>query len=223
MPFSAYLNSKRQECKELVAALGKYFKHVSILGTDVYASVIRADRRMSQVQDGAGECGFVIKMHDGKSFFEYALDDISGDKEALAARIVEGARLAAALENRMISTESLKDEPMVQDFLRETDFDQYTDESLLGVCKELCQELTQMDEHVLNAIVVLQPYVVNKLFITANRELSQHYGWANGHLMVVYNDEKMVISDSLPDYACGPCGLRGDRGSRNGFCNGRYS
>jgi len=192
MPFSAYLNSKRQECKELVAALGKYFKHVSILGTDVYASVIRADRRMSQVQDGAGECGFVIKMHDGKSFFEYALDDISGDKEALAARIVEGARLAAALENRMISTESLKDEPMVQDFLRETDFDQYTDESLLGVCKELCQELTQMDEHVLNAIVVLQPYVVNKLFITANRELSQHYGWANGHLMVVYNDEKMV-------------------------------
>ena len=72
MPFSAYLDSKRQDCKALVNALGKYFKYVSILGTDVYATTIRADKRMSMVQDGSGECGFVVKMHDGKAFFEYS-------------------------------------------------------------------------------------------------------------------------------------------------------
>jgi len=192
MPFSAYLDSKRQDCKALVNALGKYFKYVSILGTDVYATAIRADKRMSMVQDGSGECGFVVKMHDGKAFFEYSLDDITGDKEALAQKIVEAVKTHPAFEGRMISAAAVQDEPMVKDFVRETDFADYEDEALLKICQDLSKELAQMDEHVLNAMVMIQPYVVNKLFITANRELSQHYGWANGYLVAVYNDGKMV-------------------------------
>ena len=75
MPFSAYLNSKREDCRALVQALGKHFAFVSVLGTDVSATVIRADRKSSAVQDGRGECGFVVKMHDGRSFFEYSLGE----------------------------------------------------------------------------------------------------------------------------------------------------
>ena len=40
MSFSTYLNEKRQDCRELVEALGKHFQYVSILGTDVSATVI---------------------------------------------------------------------------------------------------------------------------------------------------------------------------------------
>lgn len=192
MPFSAYLNGKRDDCKELVQALGKHFQYVSVLGTDVRATVIRADRKSSMVQDGRGECGFVVKMHDGHSFFEYSLDDIAGDKEALADKILQAVRIDPSLKGRMIETSVLKDEPMKQDFLRESDFADYDDETLLNICKELSQELLQKDEHVLNAIAMVQPYMVSKLFVTKNRELSQHYAWANGYLLVVYGGEKMV-------------------------------
>ena len=58
MSFSTYLDGKRQDCRELVEALGRHFQYVSILGTDVTATVIRADRNMSMVQDGRGECGY---------------------------------------------------------------------------------------------------------------------------------------------------------------------
>ena len=71
MPFSSYLDSKRKDCRELVSELSKKFAYVSILGTDVSETNIRADRKSSAVSDGRGECGFVIKMHDGGSFFEY--------------------------------------------------------------------------------------------------------------------------------------------------------
>ena len=118
MPFSAYLNSKREDCRALVQALGKHFAFVSVLGTDVSATVIRADRKSSAVQDGRGECGFVVKMHDGRSFFEYSLDDISGDKEALAAKIVSAVRVDDSLKGRMISTAALADEPLKKDFVR---------------------------------------------------------------------------------------------------------
>ncbi|MBE5803067.1 MAG: TldD/PmbA family protein [Clostridiales bacterium] len=192
MPFSSYLDRQREHCAALVEALDKHFRYVSILGTDVHATMIRADRRSSAVQDGAGECGFVVKLHDGKAFYEYSLDDISGDKEALAEKILSAVKADPSLESRMISAAAVADEPMVKDFVRESDFADYTDEQLLGVCQELSTELIAKDEKVLNAIAVVQPYVVSKLFVTKNRQLSQHYSWANGFLLVVYAGEKMV-------------------------------
>ena len=122
MPFSSYLNGKRKDCAELVQALGRYFPYVSILGTDVRSTSVRADKRTTAVQEGRGECGFVVKMNDGRAFFEYSLDDISGDKAALADRIRAAVATDAALSARMIAPGPINDAPMQQDFLRETDF-----------------------------------------------------------------------------------------------------
>ena len=192
MPFSTYLDGKRGECRALVAALGQRFPYVSILGTDVRATSIRVDKNTSMVQDGRGECGFVVKMHDGRSFFEYSLNDLSGDMNALAETIETAAQLDPALRSRMIEAPLPQDEPLKKDFLRETDFADYDEETMLNTCRELSQELLQKDEHVLNAFAMIQPFTVSKLFVTKNRELSQHYGWANGYLMVVYGGEKMA-------------------------------
>ena len=192
MPFSPYLESKRQDCRELVKALGEKFQYVSVLGTDVTATQIRADKKSSIAQEGRGECGFVIKMHDGHSFFEYSLDDISGDKKALADKILQEARVDGALSGRMIETSVPEDEPLKKDFIRECDFDSYSDKALLDTCKELSGILLSKDERVLNAICMIQPYQVNKLFVSKNRELSQHYGWANGYLVVIYAGEKLA-------------------------------
>ena len=193
MPFSAYLDGKRADCAALVQALGRYFRFVSVLGTDVSATAIHVDRKSSSVREGRGECGFVVKMHDGRSFFEYSLDDISGDKEALAAKIAAAVQVDDSLKGRMISTAALADEPLRQDFARESDFADYSDAQLLDVCRELSQKLMEKDpEHVLNAVAMLQPYTVSKLFVSQNRELSQHYNWANGFLSVIYNDGRLV-------------------------------
>ena len=192
LSFSTYLDEKRQDCRELVAALGKHFQYVSILGTDVSATVIRADRKMSMVQDGRGECGFVLKMHNGRSFIEYSLDDISGDKQALAERILRETQVESGLQSKMIEAPVPADEPMKQDFSRETDFAGYSEADLLNTCKSLSDTILARDEKVLNAIVMVQPYQVSKLFVSKNRELSQDYGWVNGTLFVIYNGEKMA-------------------------------
>lgn len=192
MPFSAYLDGVRKDCRELVAELGRGFDYVSVLATDVRETTYRADRRMSAVQDGEGECGFVIKMHDGRAFYEYSCDDISGDKKELAAKITAAVATDTALGERRISTSAVRDEPMVRDFVRENDFDDYNDEQLLGVCRDISAELIGKSDKVLNAIAMVRPYSVSKLFVTKNRELSQYYGWANCYAIVIYNDGKLV-------------------------------
>lgn len=199
MPFSTFLEQNKDNCKQLVNALGRHFRYVSVLGTDVHSTVYRADRRSSMIRDGEGECGFVVKMHDGRAFFEYSLDDLSGDKEELAKRILDAVKTEQALCDRMIETPAPADEKMEKDFLRASDFENYTDEYLLGVCKEMVQTLCSMDEKVLNAVSMIMPYSVSKLFVSKNRCLTQHYGWANAVSVVIYNDGKMAQARKVSD------------------------
>ncbi len=194
MPFSKYLEGKREDCKELVAELGRNFRYVSVLGTDLGGTDYRVDRRSSSVAESQGERGFVVKLHDGKSFFEYSIDDISGDKKALAQRICREIEIDPSLRSAMIDGEAVADEPMVKNFVRESDFADYTDEYLLGRCAQLRDQLLGKDEKIVNAIVSLRPYTVSKLFVTKNRELTQHYGWANGMMIVLYSEDGRMVS-----------------------------
>lgn len=192
MPFSEFLNQKRGACRALVAELGKTFKYVSILGTDVAAKAYQTDRRSTAVREGAGERGFVLRMHNGRSFFEYSLGDLTGDPAELAAKIIDKTAVSPALATKMIEAPIPSDEPLVRDFVRESDFDRYSDGDILAVCRDLRDRIIEKDERILNAMVIMQPYTTSKLFITANRELSQHYGWVNGIMRVVIRDGKMA-------------------------------
>lgn len=193
MPFSGYLDSQREHCRGLIAELSKHFAYASILGTDVADTRYSVNRQASNVQEGMNERGFVVKLYNGKAFFEYSLDDITGDKTALAEKIAKAVETDPALESAMISGEAVSDEPMKEDFVRESDFENYNDEQLLQQCVTLRDALFAKDSKIVNAMASLETYSVSKLFLTKNRELSQHYGWANGYLMVVYNDEGRMV------------------------------
>ena len=196
MSCSEFLNSRRADCKALVDELSKSFSYVAILGSDVKSSMIGADKNMSSVDEGSmSECGFVIKMHDGKCFFEYSLDDISGDKKSLAAKIISSVRVASAMQNREISVPCPKDEALVKSFERECDFDAYSDEKLLSFAKSTCADILKSDEHIVNAMVRILPFTVSKLFITKNKELDQFYSWVNVMAIAIYHTgEKMVMA-----------------------------
>ena len=199
MPFSAYLEGKRQDCRDLVAELAKTFRYVSILGTDNRETNYYADFQTSAVQEGEGECGFVVKLHNGASFFEYSLDDISGDKKALAEKICREVKIAPALEGKMLRGTAVEDQPLVKDFLRESDFDRYTDDQILTFCKTVRDQIKEADDKFVNAAVTVRPYTVSKLFVSKNRELTQHYGWVLGGVFGVYHDGKMLQTFDFAD------------------------
>ena len=112
MNFSEFLNSRRDACRALVAELGKSFAYVTVLGSDVKSTAIRVNRNTSDIgEGGAAECGFVVKMHNGRAFFEYSLDDITGDIPALAKRIVDSVKVEDSLIDKEISVKLPADEP----------------------------------------------------------------------------------------------------------------
>lgn len=191
MAFSKFLDSKRQDCKSLVAELGKHFSYVSILGVDIKTTAIRVDRNTSNIAPGFDtECGFVVKMHNGSVFFEYSLDDISGDIPALAQKIT--ASLVCG-SHSTIAGATLPDEPLIRSFSREHDLSLYTESELLSFCKEQCGLLLGKSENLLNGMVNLQLMEVSKLFISKNRELDQNYSWVNGIMVGIYRENDKVV------------------------------
>ena len=194
MGFSKYLDSKRGEIKQLVAELKKNYQYVSVLGVDIKATDISVDSNTSNIDPGSDmECGFVIKMSNGREFYEYSLDDISGDIPALAKNITESLKMEDSLKANTIDEVILTDEPLVKSIVREDDFEKYTDKELLEFCKETCKTLAGKSEHILNAMVRLGKMEVSKLFISENRELDQNYTWASGIIVAIYNENEKTI------------------------------
>jgi len=191
MAFSKFLDSKRQDCKTLVAELRKSFAYVSVLGVDIKTTGIRVDRNTSNIGPGADtECGFVVKMHNGTVFCEYSLDDISGDITSLAAKIAASVTYDHA---NTIAGSTLPDEPLKQDFAREHDLADYTEAQLLAFCQEQCNSLLGKSENLLNAMVNIGLREVSTLFISENRELSQNYSWVNGIMVAIYRENDKVV------------------------------
>ncbi len=194
MSFSEFLESRREAVKQLVSKLRNSFCYVSVLGVDVDAKSIRVDRNTSNISSGRDtECGFVIKVSRGSVFFEYSLDDITGDIEALAKKITASFVLTEDMERNTIDQVILSDEPLVRSFERPDDFAQYSDDEILNFCKEQCSCILDKSEYMLNAIVAVSSLKISKLFISENRELDQSYTWVNGILIGVYKEnDKMV-------------------------------
>ena len=203
--FSRYLDGARGILRDIVAELGKTFSYVSVLGTDVQSLVVRANKNTSSVTDGSGECGFVVKLHDDKAFFEYSFDELPENVSELCGKIIDSTKISQNLSDLSIGAEAIKDEPAYEDFARDNDFGEFSDSDLLSACREISEKAISADRRVLNATAIITYSIVSKLFISKNRELSQNYGWANGITEVVFKDGKTVVaskyaySDKLKD------------------------
>ena len=194
MGFSEFLNSRRAPARELVAQLRGRFDYVSVLGADVKAKTVQVMRDTANISKGHDtECGFVVKMSNGSIFYEYSLDDITGDIPALAEKIAQAFQLSAALQDSTIESARLSDEPLVKSFAREHDLADWTDQQLLDFCKDQCAALLAKDEHLLNAMVSIGFVETSKLFLTENRELDQNYAWVNGVMAGVYRENDKVV------------------------------
>ena len=194
MQFSEFLESRRSNCRALVRELKRSYPYVSVLGTDQKARSFQVNKNTAAIAPGMDtECGFVVKVSDGSVFFEYSLDDIGENTAELAGKIASAFRIHESLRGSTVGHIALSDEPLVESFSRPGDFDNYTEQELLDFCKDQTAALLERSENLLNAAVILETLEVSKLFISANRQLDQHYTWVNGMLLAVYRHNDKVV------------------------------
>ena len=192
--FSPFLNSRKQNAISLVNELKKSFKYVSILGTDVKGKYIVKTNNMVRVAETfSNECGFVIKATNGKAFFEYSLDDISGDITNLASKIVNELKLSYKLECQMIDSLDVEEEKLVKSFVRESDFDKYSDSSILKEIEKINDVLKSKSDKIKAYQTSINKLDVSKMFVSNNKVLDQNYTWVNGTIVAFYFDNGKFV------------------------------
>ena len=138
MSFSKFLDSRRGDCVALVRELKKRYAYVSVLGCDVKATDVRVNKKTSAISDSTdADCGFVVKVWNGGAFFEYSLDDVTGDKQLLADKIERELALPEQLAGSEVKACPLADEPLEKSFRRLNDLDKYDKEDILKAVSSL--------------------------------------------------------------------------------------
>ena len=204
MGFSKFLKDSKSLCKELVDELSKSYKYVSILACDVLGTVVRCNKMSSSIaeNDFDKQQGFVVKMTNGKAFYEYSFDTFDTNIESFAKKIIDSVAVDNNLEDKEIESFNIFDEPLVKDFERESDVDTYQNSTLLDFAKKLNDDVLKSDSHFVNAITMVQTQDISKMFISKNRELTQHYTWVNGMIVGIYvSDEGKMVQSRVGSYS----------------------
>ncbi len=179
--YSGFLRSRHDLCKELVKRLSPDYKFVSVLGkhiTGQYVSVTTATTAV--VDTPEQQCGFVVKLFDGKVYSEYSFTDITkGTLNKLEKAIREETKLSEALTKDHVKMKAMPDEPMKRDFARPISGKRYSIPEIVEKLTALRDETKAVSEKIVQAGMTFEMYDVSALFISKNRELTQEYGWCS--------------------------------------------
>ena len=200
-PFSAYLSAIKPALKQLVELLGRDYDYVSVLATDSKGLAVRISQRARSVSSETmtTERGVVVRLGKDGQYREFALSDFDPDQvEETAARIradlASQQTLLDTLGVQPYATGALPDEPLTLFVEKETETLPETAD-----VKALVEKLTAIsdrgmaaDEHMLECLANAQSTHISKLFLTANRDLSQSYVYSEGVVVTVMGKDGQV-------------------------------
>ena len=200
-PFSPYLSAIKPALKRLVELLGRDYDYVSVLATDSKGLAVRISQRARSVSSETmtTERGVVVRLGRDGQYREFALSDFDPEQvEQTAARIrTELAAQQTLLDTLGVKpyvTGALPDEPLT--LFVEKDCEQLPETADV---KALVEKLTAisdrgmaMDERMIECLANAQSTHISKLFLTANRDLSQSYVYSEGTVVAVMNQDGQV-------------------------------
>ena len=118
--FSKYLDSKHDICKQLVDRLGQKYEYVSLLGKQIEGTNVRVMSSNTSINDSMeSQCGFVIKIYDGKAYSEYSFSDIDENNiDEIEKAVINTVKVLDDDSLVHVSAKALEDEPLVKEFSR---------------------------------------------------------------------------------------------------------
>ena len=188
--FSKYLESKHDLCRELINRLQDKFPYISILGKHISGDNIRLSTFNVSIGDSMEkQCGFVVKIYNGKCYSEYSFSDITKDSiDQIEKDIVNKTKLNDALINNHVDGKIIPDEPLIKSFSRELTGKKLSTEELVNKLTEYKNEFHKKDEKIIQAFCLYESYEVSSFFISKNRDLKQNFPWVMLIGVVVIRD-----------------------------------
>ena len=187
MALNTFLKDRMTDAKQLVETLSETYEYVSVLGSYNKTKRILSDTRNTSIDEKEDECGFVVRMFDGKHYSEYAVNDIRG----ISAEDIIEATALPEMHQDFVDVKALEEEELVKSFVRE-DVHPLKDEEILEKLENIRHFCEEKDERVINVITGYSKREVSKVFISKKKCLDQYYTWINARLLVTVREGDVI-------------------------------
>jgi len=177
--FSKYLNNKHDICKQLVDRLSSKFEYVSLLGKQIEGDNVRVTTFNTSINDTMeAQCGFVVKVYNGKAYSEYSFSDIDENSiDEIEKKVIETVKELDDDSLLEISGKALEDEPLVKDFSRPMLSEPYSVNEIIDKYSSYKDYIHQKSDKIVQAVLVYERYETSSMFISRNRDLKQNFSW----------------------------------------------
>ncbi|MDY4849199.1 MAG: TldD/PmbA family protein [Bacilli bacterium] len=194
--FSKQLLSRKKYCQLLLEKLLEKYPYASILGKQIKGKTIICIKDSNRIGDTREkEYGFVARVFNGKNYVEYSFVEINENNiPDLINKIDKEANLASNIEAKLMPETVLKDEPLVQNFVRNKEGRDFTDQEIQNFLEEYRQELLNYDPRIVFAQLLHECFEVSSFFMSRNRNLTQNYSWSNIMVYIASKDENNMQS-----------------------------
>lgn len=179
--YSQFLKSRHDLCKQLVNRLQSQYEYVSILGKHVTGNQIRVTTVATNVgETSENQCGFVVKIFNGKTYSEYSFSDITENNiDEIERQIKEKLTLSSHLLDNHVDIKIMSDEPLVKNFERPMEEKIYSLPEIVEKLTALKNKAHTVSDKIVQVVLVYDCYECSSLFISKNKELTQNYSWNN--------------------------------------------
>lgn len=179
LEISKYLKDVKPLLNKLLEELLKEYEYASILATDSKGKKYRIDKNSIEVADEEfSERGFLVRIYSNDGYFEYAFDEISEDKITnLLSEIKEAVKIRENLNLSLRKYEKISSEKTT--FSKGSEIkihpDEMSAEEIINKLAEIKDRAFKYEENLLNFQIVYDYLIINKIFISPDKDLEQSY------------------------------------------------
>ncbi|MCQ2538738.1 MAG: TldD/PmbA family protein [Lachnospiraceae bacterium] len=210
--YSEYLKSRHDLCKELVNRLSPDYGFVSVLGKQISGISVRVTTTTTSVTDSIEqECGFVVKLFNGRTYSEYSFTDITAENiDELEKKIRTEIKISDKLLDNHVDIKLMQDEPLVKDYVRPEEGKRFTVPEVVEKLTAYKNAIHAASEKVVQAMSMFSFYEVSAMFVSPKRDLTQNYSWStvasvavareganvrDGRVLSAFNSQEQCFED----------------------------
>ncbi|MBQ6654104.1 MAG: TldD/PmbA family protein [Erysipelotrichaceae bacterium] len=190
LPQSAYLSGCHDRLRQLISLLGKEYEYVSVLATDVGGTLYVASQRSQAIRPYPfAERGFVVRVYGEGGYQEYSFNRLD-DVEELANRISRELHLQQHLLQELDISQY--ETPLIHEEKIARQFSGEMDESVFAIDQaQLMKKLKGISdegvsrENVVECSINFSNVVISKMFLSADKDLTQSYGYTTCSMMML--------------------------------------
>lgn len=179
--FSKSITSKKTLLKKMIGELGKEFKYVSILATDVQGKSYSQDFNVSSISDAMTfERGYVARVYNGVSYSEYSFDtfdemDYNKVKKAIVDTAKTDVEFYKGAGIPMTEYPVINEDEVMASKSYESEGQSKSPQEIMESMSELVSSAKDQSDMLVNASVRYEEVHLSKAFYSTNKDLEQSY------------------------------------------------